>query len=664
MPRPHRPARWVMAAVSFATASPSALGAQSRPAATDRPIPYPVTPPAAFQRAIERGTRTDVGRPGPAYWQQWADYQLYARLHPEEKRLEGSARIRYYNHSPDTLGLLFLHLHQNLHAPGAVRNREAEVTGGVEIQRVVADGRRLVEQMDYGIQGTVLGLRPPNPLAPRDSVEIEVDWGFVVPQSGAGRMGWSRDNLFFIAYWYPQMAVYDDVVGWQIDPYLGNSEFYAGFGRYDLTVEAPPGWLVVATGTLRNPEAVLPEPVRQRLARAEDSDDVVHVVTEEDLAAGTATLSGSQETLTWRFQADSVRDVAFSATSASLWDAARTPVGDRDGDGTEDYARVGAVYRATAPKWGESWRYSQHAIAFLSRFSALPYPWPHMTAVEGADIIGGGMEFPMMTLIGDYNRSSDSALYYVHAHELGHMWVPMIVSVDERRYAWMDEGTTTFNENQARKEFFPGIDHEEGDRNSYLSVALAGVEGEMMRRTDYHYSGAARGVASYSKPAVLLAALRGLLGEETFLRAYRDYLDTWAYRHPKPWDFFNAIASGAGRDLDWFWRSWYYETWLLDQAVENVSPTERGTRIVIADRGDVPMPVLLQITREDGELLHREVGVQTWLGGSRSAEVVIPPGAPVMRVEIDPTGAFPDANRDNNVWNRGDDRRGAPGASP
>jgi hypothetical protein len=457
-------------------------------AAQERPLPYPVTPPFEWSSAIQNGTRTTSGEPGPKYWQQWTDYVIQARLDPAAKRLRGTARIVYHNRSPDRLPTVFVHLLQNIHDSGAVRNESQEVTGGMEVRRVTAN-RQLVPERPprgpgYYVNGTVMGIRLPSPLASRDSVQLEIEWTFTVPQSGAGRMGWSGDNLFFIAYWYPQMAVYDDVVGWQLDQYLGNAEFYSGFGSYDVTIEAPPGWVVRGTGELMNATQVFPDAVRERLARAMQTDTVVHVLTAQDFGAGQSTREASNGWLAWRFSADKVRDFAFSATTESLWDATRTPVGDRNGDGAIDYTRIEALYRATAPRWRQAWRYGQHAIDFLSKWTGFPYPWPHMTAVEGAGIIGGGMEFPMMTLIGDYSQSTDSALYYVTAHELAHMWVPMIVSNDEKRRAWMDEGTTSFNENQARKEFFPGIDHDEPDRQDYLQAARLGQEGEMMRWSD------------------------------------------------------------------------------------------------------------------------------------------------------------------------------------
>lgn len=623
------------------------------PLMAQRPIPYPVIPPPEFQRALAKRTRSQTGEPGPKYWQQWARYDIRASLAPGAKRLSGSERVVYYNRSPDTLSSLYLHLYQNLHAPGVPRNEPAEVTGGVELASVAANGLALSQappgRPGYHVDGTVMRLTPPSPLVPEDSIVLELAWAFQVPQQSAGRMGWNGDHVFFVAYWYPRMAVYDDVVGWQRDPYLSSAEFYDGYGDYDFAIEVPEGWVIMGTGELVNAGEVLPEGIAARLRAAEQSDQVMAILGPEDLAPGKATRTSPSGRLTWRFRAQRVRDVAFSATSASLWDAARAPVGDGDGDGTTDYTRVDALYRAPATLWKNAARYAQHAITHHSRYTGLPYAWSHISAVEGGGIISGGMEFPMMTLMDDYRGRTDSALYYVVAHELGHMWVPMMVGTDETRYGWMDEGTTTFNENHASDQFFPSRGADRGDQNRYLAAARSGYESEMMRWTDYLYPGQ-NGIASYAKPATVLVALGGLLGDSVFLRAYQAYFRRWAFKHPKPWDFFNTFNNVTGRNLDWFWRSWYYETWTLDQAVGSVTPGPGGTRIVINDLGWVPMPARLTITLANGELVRREVPVETWLRGAHTAEVTVPPEQAVVGVEIDAERVFPDINRDNNVW--------------
>ena len=632
-----------------------ASSALAQTGAEKRTLPYPLDYPMGWERALENGTRSPAGEPGPAYWQQWTDYRLNVRLVPQEKRIEGQAAIVYRNNSPDTLPVLAVHLHQNLHAEGVPRTIFEEVTGGVELQRVEVAGQELAseghEGARYRVGGTLLTITLAEPLKPDASVELEIDWSFTVPKAGAsGRMGWDEDNLFYIAYWYPQMAVYDDVVGWQADYFLGRAEFYVGYGRYDLTVEAPEDWVVMATGSLQNRDEVLAPEIAERLQIAERSDTVVHVITATDL--GEATRSGQAGWLTWHFVADSVRDVAFSATRESNWDAARTPVGDRDGDGGTEYARVDAIYRESAPRWKNSARYSRHVIAFLSEYTGFSYPWPHMTAVEGAGIIGGGMEFPMMTLIGSYNTRSDSALYYVHSHEEAHMWFPMIVGSDERRSAWMDEGTATFIENQSSNEFFPGLMFELLDMMGYLQMARSGNEGEIMRWSDHHYSGSAYGTASYAKPATVLHALRGVLGEEVFNEGLSTYVSNWAFKHPYPWDLFHTFEAVSGRELDWFWRSWYYETWTLDQAVIAVTESDDGAEIIIEDHGETPMPAVIRVTRSDGEQTDIVVPVEEWLTGASSVVVTVPAGARITRVEIDPDYLFPDIDRSNNTWTR------------
>lgn len=645
----------VMFAVGCTSAERSPAPELPAPGVSERPRLEPVDPPPAFQEAVRAGTRTLTGRPGPSYWRQRADYVLRVRLVPEDRQLLGTARIVYHNASPDTLKELNLALLQNHHAPGAMRSSPAEVTGGMELQGVSVDGRDLepvtdeeeVDRPGYGVLGTRMRVVPPAPVLPGGRSEIVIDYRFRIPQAGIGRrMGYSGEDLLYLAYWYPQMAVYDDVVGWQVDQFLGNAELYADFGAYEVTIEAPAGWLVRATGELRNPEETLSASIRERLEAAALSDTVVHVVTEADFDRQTE--GGGP--LSWRFRADSIHDFAFSVTRASLLDATRTPVGDRDGDGRTDYARIEALYRPSAPLWREAARYAAHSIDFLSRYTALPYPWPHMTAVEGGGIIEGGMEFPMMTLIGDYNERGADALYYVVAHELAHMWVPMIVANDERRYAWMDEGSTTFHENRAREEFFPDQDSNEEDREDYLETARAGLEGEIMRFSDYHYPGPAYGIASYDKPAMVLLTLRGLLGEETFLAAWRAFLDRWAWKHPYPWDLFHTFEDISGRDLDWFWRSWYYEPWLLDQTLAEVSTTGDTTRIVVEDQGRVPMPVLLAVTRADGSVERHEIPVETWLSGRLRAVVTVPSEPALTRVEIDPERLYPDADLADNVW--------------
>jgi hypothetical protein len=640
---------------------PARIGVgQTEPAAAiapapERPIPHPVTPPAGFQRAVRAGTRTATGTPGPRYWSQWTDYRITTTLDTQRKRLSGTARITYHNRSPDTLAVVYLHLFHNYNAPGANRNDRAEdPAGGVTLSRFAAQGRTLREGEGYAVNGTTMVVRLPTPLAPGDTLPLEAEWAFPIAQNFAERAGWNEDNLFWLAYFYPQMAVYDDVAGWHTDQHLGLAEFYAGFASYDVTIDAPEGWVVSATGELRNEGEVFPAPVLERLRRARASDSVVHVLTAADLGPGRATRDVPGNRLRWRFHADSVRDFAFGATRQSLWDAVRASAGDRDGDGRTDYTLASALYRAPATRWVNAARFVREGVEWGVEYTGYPYPWPHMTSVEAEGIIGGGMEYPMTTIIGAQTEApTDEALYGVTVHEVLHMWVPMIASTDETRYGWMDEGMTNFSEVLRTSVRFPRPQPAmASDQQAYFSIARSGTEGEIMRWTDFHYNEGAFGIASYMKPSSVLFALRGVLGEETFNRGYRSFIRSWAFRQPTPWDFFNAMEAAAGRDLDWFWTPWYHTTWTLDQAVAGVREDGGETVVQVRDLGDVPMPARLRITRESGETLEREVPVETWLRGVRTATVRVPAGSPVVRVEIDPSGAWPDIDRRNNVWSR------------
>jgi hypothetical protein len=628
--------------------------AQSTALNQPRPIPYPMKTSAQFGAAVEAGARTLEGRPGPSYWQQSATYAIEAAVDPEEKRVDGTTRIVYYSNSPTPLSVLRVRLNQNLHAEGVPRNDPAEVTGGFDIRRVIAGGIQLSDSATrpprYEVHGTIMLIWLPEPLETGDSATVDLEWSFRIPQAGAnGRMGWDADNLIYLAYWYPQVAVFDDVIGWQNDPFLGRAEFHANFADYDVQITVPDGWVVVGTGELQNAEQVLAPVVLERLRRAEASDEVVNVLTVEDFGPGVATRSSDDGRLTWHYTAGQVRDVAFAITRESLWDAARTPVGDLDGDGDTDYARVDALYRAAATSWVEAAAYAQHSIAFLSEYLDYPYPWSHMTAVEGQNIIGGGMEYPMMTLIGAYEGMPSSVLYGTIAHEFGHMWFPMIVNSDEVRWAWMDEGTTVFNTAQAAADFYPDTDPEFDEIRQYVGAANAGYDATMMRWTDWEYP-TAWGVAAYPKPAAAMLALREIMGEEEFLEAFRGYVDTWAFKHPKPEDFFNWFETATGRDLGWFWRSWYFEQWMLDHAVVGVETTGSETRITIEDLGDLPMPARVAVERADGTVDYVEVPVATWLAGARSAVLRVAASPAVTRVTLDPAQRSPDRDRSNDMW--------------
>jgi hypothetical protein len=620
-----------------------------------RPVPYPIGESQAFARAVERGTRSRTGAPGPKYWQQFVRYQIDAELVPATSQVTGRETVRYFNRSPDTLGTLWVYLNQNLFAPQSPRDVPTPVTGGSEILRISAGGQVLSKRSagaGYSIDATLMRVGLPRALAPHDSVDLDIAWAFQVPPDGAPREG-STGDVFMVAYWYPQLAVYDDVNGWQIDPYLGNAEFYMDYADYDVNLTVPQGWLVAATGELTNSTEVLSKRTRDRIADSKKSETPVHVVRDEDRGAGPtkATNTGFDGSLTWKFRARNVRDFDWGASAKFLWDATVATVGDRDGDGRADTTAINTFYRpeARAWSWGRSAEYERRSIQFLSTY-LWPYPWPQMTALEGP-VSCTGMEYPMLTCIG--GPRDTLSLYSVQVHETGHMWFPMQVGSDERRFGWQDEGLTRFNQAQGMHAFFNGYDREAISRNAYLAFARTDSEVPLMRHGDqYPYGTPAYEIATYDKMATNMVALRALLGTDSFQSSYRTYGLRWLERHPTQYDFFNTFDSLSGQDLSWFWRTWWYETWTLDQAIAGTVTVGDRLDVTIEDRGTAPMPVRLAITRTDGHVERQDIPVSVWLAGARRYTVSINSAATVRSVEIDPENAFPDIDRSNNRWTK------------
>lgn len=614
----------------------------------DRHAVRPVRTTQAFERAVERGTRTRDGRPGPEYWQQRVEYRIQAELNPANARLQGQQLALYRNHSPDTLRSLLVHLHQNAFAPGVQRVRRVPITGGVTIEHVAINGepaRRSGSGHRYRVDGTLMWIDLARPLLPGGSLELDMGWSFIVPPRGAPRTGHADHEAFVVAQWYPQIAVYDDLRGWHDVPYWTNGEFYAAYGDFEVQLTVPEGWLVAATGELDNADEVLPSEVRARIARALAQDSIVRVVTAEDLEQRRATNREPGGQLTWRFRARDVRDFAFATSNRYLWDATRV-----SWPGSDRPTLVSALYRPEAARWTEAARYMRHATAFHAERWG-PYIYPHITAAEGPV---GGMEYPMLVFIGA--PGSAEALYAVLSHEIAHEWWPMMVGSNESLYAWQDEGLVTYVEDLSVRDYFPNSAPELVTQDSYLRIAGSDAELPIMTRPDLFGMGSQYGVAAYNKPGTLLRALSAVIGEDTLHAALREYTTRWLLRHPSAFDFFHVVEDVAGRDLDWFWSPWFFDTAVLDQAVSDVRTEvfEGGERITIevSDLGDAPMPVLLTLTLEDGSTRDVVMPVEPWLRGAMAQDTVVESSSAIVRVEIDPRRLLPDVRRDNNVWVR------------
>ena len=620
---------------------------------------------APFTRAVEKGTRTRTGEPGPRNWVQHARYTIDATLNPATNTLTGSERVVYLNNSPDTLSQLMVHLRQNVFRPESQRRDAAPLTEGMKLTRVVVNGVALDAQNDqrqgrpsrrdsatssYVVHGTVMQLPLAAPLMPHDSVALDFAWSYIPSVTPSdGREG-REDHVYFMGYWYPQIAVYDDVDGWVADPYLLEAEFYMDPADYDVHVTVPHGWVVGATGMLQNANVILSAGARARLAEARRSGSVVTISNPSNATGTFATQSPS---VTWHFTAPDVRDFAWGTSDRYVWDATRALVSDSGQKA--DTIDIYSFYRIHPP--AAAWaiggaRYTADAIEQMSKY-LWKYPWPTMTSMEGV-LTSGGMEYPRMTLMQPWADTLSLAGDLMH--ETGHMWFPMQVGSNETRYPWMDEGFTQYDEAQGLRVLYGEprkdgriADTEQGQRLLYTRLAAAGQDQVLMTPGDLFPSDLYN-IIFYDKTAQVLVALRGILGEETFHRAFREYGRRWIGKHPHPNDFFNTIDNVSKQDLGWFWNTWFYNAWPLDQALASVTPDGNTVAITIEDRGLAPMPVKLAVTRADGTVQRIDVPVDVWLKGARTHVVHVAPTPEVVRVEIDPDGLFPDINRANQLW--------------
>ena len=638
-------------------APPTPAAPGQRPAPTQRELRGPVADTGIFSPLPlpePNDLRRANGSPGRAYWQQRADYVIKATLDTAARRLSGKVTIRYSNNSPDTLARIWLQLDQNLFRKGSVgsylnpqesRFGGANFDGGFEIPMVLATlepprGRPAPARPAAAktrVDDTMMEVVLPFPLAPGRVATLALDFAFNIPDHGADRMG--RDGaLYEMAQWYPRVCVYDDVNGWNTLQYLGQGEFYLEYGDFEYDVTVPAGYIVAGTGMIQNPLEVLTATQRARLAAAVRSDTVVRIVTEAELQSGAAR-PRRDGMLTWRFKAQNVRDVAWAASPEYLWDAT----------GWEGILAQ-AYYRPSAKElWHEAAKMSQYSIKeYSGRW--LRYPYPQISAVEGPV---SGMEYPMVAM--EAKDETREGLYSVVTHEIGHMWYPMIVGSDERRYPWMDEGFNTFINIFSEEGYFTRDDtrRRRGEGMFVLMNDQAPTAQPIMTYANRFRTDGNLGALAYIKPAMGLYVLRNkVLGAEVFDAAFSEYTRRWAFKHPQPADFFRTIEDVTGQDLDWFWRGWFYTTAALDQAVESVTQRAGQVSVVIRNGGQLALPVELTLTYGDGTAEVRRFPVEIWYKGDKYTAVIMTDKT-VTAAQVNADGQFPDVNPRNDGWKAG-----------
>lgn len=588
--------------------------------------------------------RSASGEPGPLYWQQRADYRIAATLDTAARRVSGTVRIAYTNNSPDTLRFVWLQLDQNLYRPGSKgsalfpadsRWGVRGFRGGYDLSQVTVNETAVAPRVD----DTMMRLDLPTPLAPRGAqggaqAVITMSFAFNVPEHGSDRMG--RDGtLYEMAQWYPRMAVYDDVRGWNTDPYLGQGEFYLEYGDIDYAITAPAGYTIAGSGVLQNADEVLSPAQRARLAAAATSSEQVAIITRAEARA-----TPSAGTRTWRFRAERVRDVAWAGAPDFQWDATSW-----NGVLCQAYFQP----ERTKGAWDRGAEMTQWSIKTYSELF-FPYPYPQATSVAGPV---GGMEYPMFVMVHYGENGDPNSVFGTIDHEHGHEWFPMLVGSNERRYAWQDEGFNTYINAFSGERRYPGTSAYASALADWRQVAVAGIDAPLMTAPD-HLDPEALGAIGYRKPAVTLLTLRNhVLGADTFDRAFREYTRRWAFKHPTPGDFFRTIENVSGTDLSWFWRSWWYTTDKLDFALTGVETRGDGeartVHLEVARRTGVVLPPAVRVRYEDGTTEDFRFPVDVWARGA-SVSLSASARGKVVGARLWPDGTVPDWNPANDTW--------------
>ena len=633
-------ARLLAAAAACLTLSLApAAGAQSAPAAhwPARAVPRIIPLGPDIERAYRAGTRDSTGSPGADYWQQSVDYAIDARLDVDSAVLHGTEHVTLHNTTPDTLHTIVLRLLQNYYTAGESRDDYVtDITQGDVMERLTINGApiSLGDARAFDVHGTVAVVQPPSPIAPGGTATLDAAWHFSVPNvpldQRAERMGRWGTSLYQVAQWYPQVAMYDDMRGWDTDQYLGLGEFYNQFGSFDVKITVPAGWLVGATGTLANPTEVLSAATRDRLALAMRTDTTVHVVDPQGRGAGTATAAGGA--LTWHFTAPRVNDFAFATSKNYVWDATHAD--------TPSPTLVQAFYLPEHADYHQSAQFARFALEHHSKM-IMPYSFPQASVTDGPE---QGMEYPMIVFC-----SPDLSTI---THELGHEWFPMTVSSDETRYGWQDEGFNDYIDLFSDAAYAKRPVSFQEWIEAYRALAGQDLEPVLMWPSDF--AGPGYEEQAYAKAPVALYALGGVVGDSAVKNAFAAYARAWAYKHPSPWDFFMFMDHQLGQDLGWFWNAWWFTRDTFDQAIASVREENGNLEIHVSDHGTMAMPVIARITWSDGSTQTVTRPASVWFAGDTLLTITVPAqGKTARSVRLDPENRFQDMKAADNVWNKG-----------
>jgi hypothetical protein len=612
--------------------------------------------PRDVKRAYEKGTRSADGCPGKNYWQNHGKYTIAITVQPPNRTVQGIEQISYINNSPDTLKKLNMKLIMNIHRPGAIRFYNADpdyLTRGMQVDSIFVNGEKTNWYNDSAVR-TAKRQRGNNdevgnttnkfvtlltPLLPHDSVKLNITWHYELSLQ-SGREGVIDSTTFYIGYFYPRVAVYDDYNGWDRLDFNDRQEFYNDFNDYTLSVTVPKNFIVWATGTLQNPAGVLQPEYINRLKTSMNTDSTVHIVTAEDLAKKNITTQNALNTWVWK--ANDISDMAVGVSNHYVWDAASVVVDDATGR----RAGMQAAFADGSADFHQAVKFGIHSLDYFSHnWPGVPYPFPKMTAFQGfAD-----MEFPMM--VNDEHETDIPDAELLQDHEMAHTYFPFYMGINETRYGYMDEGwATTFelfiNETEIGKQ--PALDKYRNSRiKPYINDPAESEDLPIITPTSELRNGYAHN--AYGKASLSYIALKDMLGDSVFKKALHTYMANWHGKHPIPWDYFNSMSSGAGKNLNWFFYNWFFTNGYIDLALKNVVKNAKGYTLSIQNIGGFVVPFDIVVTYTDGstQSLHQTPAI--WEKDQQHTVVHVNTTKTIKTAKLD-GGIFMDADMSNNSW--------------
>jgi hypothetical protein len=604
--------------------------------------------PLEFRKAYQTNSRSVDGRPGSSYWQNRSDYTIKAELFPEKKLLKGDENITYFNNSPDSLNKIVIRLYPDLFKKGGVRDWPLDstaLTNGTLIEYIrIKD--KLIDLKNRKMatrSPTNLHIFLPQKLAPHDSLKLSIGWQFTIPEKRPVRTGYYGDNIYFIAYWYPQIAVYDDIDGWDEIEYTGTVEFYNDFNNYDVALKTPGQFMVWATGQLQNENEIFTPSVLGKLHKARQSVDVVNIFTVDDCKNNDVLKSNSGNT--WHFTAQNIPDFSFGTINEANWDGSSVVVDSI----SNRKVFVEAIYPDNFRTFDSAAIWGRESVEYMSKvLPAYPFPYPKMTLFDNGRK-GGGMESPMMVNLGDPINSADAAA--TTFHEIAHTYFPFFMGINERKYAWMDEGWAAFLPCGFMQKYYPDWNYDLRRVISFENFNGKERESNLMTLSYLLSAYDTYRNHAYNRSSMAYYFLNDALGDSLFKFALHSYMTRWHEKHPVPYDFFNTFSDATGQNLDWYFIPWFYERSFADQGIRKVTV---NNKIVIENIGGLPLPVEVTVIFNDGSSEKYYQNTSTWKSGNHAVIVQANPDKKIDQIILGSKN-IPDINKSNNEFKAGEE---------